>query len=84
MKYLDLYKRWVEDGYMLCPGLCTAFGGDTIFGVMCPTSADILELKYEGCTTMYWGSDDWSNKIYEFTELRQTIVLFMAALNDEL
>lgn len=48
-----------------------------------PTEKDIAELDKKGLTSAFWGSNSISPKTGEFTLLRQTIVLFMAALNEE-
>lgn len=49
-----------------------------------------IELKEKGYSVLYWGSGlkfsdpGTDNRDYAFTELRQTIVLFLAAMNGEL
>lgn len=84
-KYLELYKKWLESGKLPTGlGLCNEFGtyasgepekdgigywNDELFATMCPP-------KY--------GNSYWGGPVGEFTPLRQTIVLFMAAMNDEL
>ena len=56
-----------------------------------PTLEDKEALEQEGISTTYWGSG-LSDQLFfqgdrletEFTPLRQTIVLFLAAMNEEL
>lgn len=66
-----------------------------IFQTLCPTEEDLDELVDSDSDTTYWGSgvvlpvpDDNPNWLEEiatiYTPLRQTIVLFCAALNNEL
>jgi len=87
-KYLPLYYKWMETGEIEQNGLCASLDFDTIEEVFDP----------EGKLGGYWGYDGRAiygiehNKYYlsyreltrEFTSLRQTIVLFLAAMNDEL
>lgn len=86
-KYLPLYEKWMETGKIEgYGGLCHAFPGSEI---------GLFEaIGYWG----YWADkgdtviltqnvNDLEKKnalLYEFTPLRQTVVLFLAAMNDEL
>lgn len=61
-------------------GLCSMADGGLI-------SQEIFELfSYGQPSVLYWASDsEWYNyNKHGFTELRQTIVLLMAAINNEL
>lgn len=80
-KHLQFYMHCVQNGEMPRPGLCKCSWGDYI-------SEELLMLfKPEDVGIFsYWASlkikkyDD----CYKFNELRQTIVLLMAAINNEL
>lgn len=78
---MKLYRNWHKD--FPYDGLCEAMminrllDGFTIFE---PTISNKVSLEKEGKSSLYWGSDDKSHKRYEFTTLRQNIVLLMAAM----
>lgn len=81
-KYLPLYFKWMKNGgWMPEAGLCNCFGDfvtaeyDDLFKIMIPDNVDMLPSAWAG------GEND---SVYDFTELRQNIVLLMAALNNEL
>lgn len=93
MKYLPLYYKCMETGELPIDGLCNYLiveGGD--IQLMYPTCEDFDNLRFEGKPTTYWASyegyeDDRKTRgirMYGFTPLRQTIVLFLAAMNNEL
>lgn len=54
---------------------------------MRPTVSDEIKMMLDGESKVFWGSGlstgDF-NRIYEYTPLRQNIVLFCAAMNGEL
>ena len=92
-KHLNFYKTNLQSGVIPWGGLC----GSTDEGLLdectlyllSPTDNDIGDLAHEGLSTLYWGSGlpailSDREKSLPFTELRQTIVLFMAAINNEL
>jgi hypothetical protein len=60
-----------------------------LFDLMIPSGGDSDDLDKEGLDSAYWGSGlpvtyrKWE-RMYSFTPLRQTIVLLLAAMNDEL
>lgn len=92
-KYLPIYKVWVKNGFMVaipklnvgwCSGLCDEFYHDDLFKIIMPTLEDRIELDSNGLNTFCWGSNSKDYKFRKFTTLRQTIVLFMAAMNDEI
>lgn len=86
MKYLPLYYRWCKKDKLPSDGLCRCFKNDNLFYMLCPP----VELN----AVLYWGfaGDDPSldeyfvklNRYYKFSPLRQNIVLFLAAMNNEL
>jgi hypothetical protein len=87
--FLDLYDECMASGQMMkFYGLCNAIGwSSAIFDLFTPTNQDELELSREGLSTAYWASGVMKHdpcKKRTFTPLRQTIVLFCAAINDEL
>lgn len=88
-KYLPLYYEWMRTGNLPQNGLCNCFGtsldetmwlpndGFEDFNLMFPKKRD----------DPYWAVGECrndANRHREFTPLRQTFVLFMAAINDEL
>jgi hypothetical protein len=96
MKYLELYRKWMEQGHIdplesgAFNGMCHLFEKDELFKLFKPTEAE----RDEWNCTAYWGCDlteedyrNYKNNAYfckNFTETRQNIVLFMAAMNGEL
>lgn len=89
-KYLTLYYQWAQTGRLHWNGLCLSLGNDKTFTEL--LSPDSPNGYY---SVFYWG---WAgekrtleymrapikDRMYEFTPLRQNIVLFLAAMNDEL
>jgi hypothetical protein len=82
-KYLDFYKKCMKTGVLPERGLCSC----------CEIEDDMIKLfkPYEGFSLAYWGYNGdeywWATSVYEkyaFTKFRQTIVLLMAAMNNEL
>jgi hypothetical protein len=80
-KYLKFYKECMKTGRMPHSGLCMHFDGDPLF--------DLFSID-QPCFR-YWAYDgepiplmfvDYAK--YKFTPFRQTIVLLMAAMNNEL
>lgn len=88
-KYLKFHFECMETGRMKITGLCKAFRNDEFFKLIDPDNGD---------NNSYWGFDgernpdemeiatevECDNRRYKYTELRQTVVLFMAAMNNEL
>jgi hypothetical protein len=88
-KHLQFYFDCIHYGLMPTTGLCKAAEEGLISKSFLdkyynPDKYDKKILFNEGKDTAYWGSDDWGFCLYKFTYLRQTIVLFMACLNNEL
>lgn len=78
MKYLPFYKKCVESGMMPAPGLCWSLQWDA--------SIDLFRPKYKSYWH-YWATDQGDESFEgdkRFNPLRQNIVLFMAAMNNEL
>lgn len=86
--YLKKYNEWMENGLpdkskWYYGGLCGAgLSEHALFALMHPTSED----RDTYVLTAFWA--DEAEKTYlqpfAFTPLRQTIVLFLAAMNNEL
>lgn len=98
-KYLDFYYSCLERGGMPDAGLCYIFtkkGGEglvvqpnTKLKIFKPTKEDeetyLKELCYDlDVDLTYWASGGENSQVCVFTPLRQTIVLFMAAIEGEL
>jgi len=90
MKYIEYYQSCMETGKLLnSNGLCYDIGSEAL---------EVFEPTVEDCKlyeiNAYWGSGynlyDWKDPelrlktISDFTPLRQTIILFLAAINEEL
>jgi hypothetical protein len=83
-KYLKLYYEWME-----YPNhswfLCHVFGKhDELLNLMSPNDIELDEHAADGYARYAWGSRQGDTKTAQFNELRQNIVLFMAAMNNEL
>lgn len=80
-QHLRFYINCMADGLMPYSGLCRC----ALYSMI---SADILQEYFEPDdfwnTLTFWASGEAGDFEYNFTSLRQTVVLFMAALNDEL
>lgn len=82
--YLDFYNLCMKTGLMPKDGLCNSLRE---FGYGCD---QFIPLHNEADFFMYWGSDQTAGKVnmrehmFAFNPLRQTIVLFLAAMNNEL
>lgn len=91
-KHLSFYKKCMSDKTIPFAGLCGCSTNRLLdrglLDFMSPTSIDRVQLENEGLSRAFWGSglnnSSGNRLIFEFTELRQTIVLFMAAINNEL
>lgn len=94
MKLIDLYKEWMKKGTMtkegrLLFGLCLElpFEYSASLELLTPTIEDYKSLSNDGFCTVYWGSGlpvDHKDEMSAFTPLRQTIVLLICAMHDEL
>jgi len=85
--YLNLYKAWMRAGKLPAnSGLCQSFHNvglgyyDPLLYMFEPTEEECI--RYGLCP--WWGGDGYNPQVGEFTPMRQTIVLFLAAMNDEL
>jgi len=80
----------METGILPDEGLCSCLNPEydnKLFDLIKPTFENEIQLNADNLSVAYWGSGlywDDPRKLYAFTELRQTIVLFLAAMNGEL
>jgi hypothetical protein len=92
-KYLPLYYKWMESERLPHNGLCNCFGlcysedkwesgeGYEDFEIMFPLPYDDVNIECRN----YWGAGEKVRNLHvAFTPLRQNIVLFLAAMNNEL
>lgn len=86
--YMDcmLTKQMPNDGLCICTDDCGGVLSTELLEMFTPSFEDCEKLDKEGKSTSYWasGTSRKNNDFDVFTELRQTIVLFMAAIADEL
>lgn len=87
--YLAAYANWMKTkrlphGWGLCREFEWLGAKDPFLKLVKPTYKDKMRLKKEGVSCNYWGSETDSARYGAFTPLRQTLVLLMAALNNEL
>lgn len=83
-KLIDLYKEWMETGTLPGDGLCNSVPKEY--------KSDLRKLEPE-CYYTFWAypltdqqqlDHSYYDMAYSFTPLRQTIVLFICAMNNEL
>lgn len=89
-KYIQFYMSCIESGILPDHGLCSCHGIDeNRLSLFQPIALDLIELRSERKPVGYWANGEtiYSQSNFEmsrrFTPLRQTIVLFMAMLNDK-
>lgn len=88
-KYLKLYEEFINNGLPTF-GLCTYLHGDKRFKLFEPKSVEeypYFDSNGNVSNWFYWGGDGYTDgydSARKFTALRQTIILFLAAMNDEL
>jgi hypothetical protein len=94
--FLDFYKECMTKGRLYGSGLCGCFFWDykelyDMVQLFRPTTADALEyhrvVGYDSHLAFmeeFWAADSIDDMFYGFGPTRQTIVLFCAAMNDEL
>ncbi len=56
MKYLKLYKEWLEEGKMPDNGLCNALDWPPDLDLFDPSNEELNEMRKDGYGTTYWGS----------------------------
>src|SRR5688572_28705622 len=96
-KHLDFYYKYMQEGRLPFNGLCgcamECLIDNEILKLVAPTDEDFETLRSSGFIAIanggYWGSGtllhnnetEPDERVRAFSSLRQTIVLFMAALN---
>lgn len=90
MNLIEEYENWMETKELPDNGLCGCLKGteyrDTL-RLFIPSSKDFTELFRNSLDLAYWGSSlayNDNGRFYSFTPLRQTIVLLILAIHDEL
>lgn len=94
-KYLKFYEDWMETGIMplrtdspALGGLCgSPIGESELFQLFTPPVESHLghiHWGYSGDADYDGNVEGWNNVRYRFTPFRQTVVVFMAAMNGEL
>jgi hypothetical protein len=91
MKAITLYKRWMKTGIMPEDGLCSCLNEyyelEKHLKLFFPTQDELDKMLKEEKSRYFWASDLHAaapERKHTFTELRQTILLFIAAMNNEL
>jgi hypothetical protein len=92
MKLIELYKEWMEKGEIPGNGICWSIPEEYLKDIRLfqPTCEEELQLFQKGLSSVYWGSGVHISKTtlynlkHKFTSLRQTIVLLICAMNDEI
>lgn len=89
-KLIDLYKDWMRVGTLPDQGLCNSIPKKYSKNIkMFQPEEDYLEKLIDKSVSkyLYWGSGSIKSDKdlkYGFTPLRQTIVLFICAMNNEI
>ena len=95
-KLIDLHWEWMMKKQIPDGGLCvTLFSGEyyKTLKSFFPNTQELAELKDNGMAEVYWGSETKDAKVgteeyfkerYEYTTIRQTIVLFICAMHGEI
>ena len=89
MKLIDLHKRWAKKGRLPDYGLCHTFYNipkeyAPLFDLFRPTGEERMALELEGKTSLYWASGSEERLYKKYVPMRQTIVLLICAMNNEL
>lgn len=90
MKLIKLHEEWSEKGKLPNIGLCSSTPSKyrNTLGLLKPTMDDFKQLDKNGLCTNFWGSGlnayDFWDKFVAYTPLRQTIVLLICAMHDEI
>lgn len=88
MLYIDDYYQIMKA--KSCNFLCHRYEGHDLFQLMTPTKNELMSLCGYSAEYLHydpnpaWGCDGTHESAYDPTPLRQNIILFMAAMNDEL
>lgn len=83
-KYLKFHFECMASNKLPVNGLCNCFKNDDNLKIFEPSEHRSKELYFNGEPYIFWGKDDYSQSANHYSNLRQTIVLLMAAMNGEL
>ena len=92
-KLIDLYKEWMETDELPYSGLCSAVPNkyQDALDMISPSIEESLVLTKENKPIVYWGCGvaysrmpDYQTIGCYFSPLRQTIVLLICAIHNEL
>ena len=90
-KYLPMYQEWVMTGQMkwsvdtgYTGGLCGSPAAGELLELFAPAPGDDADERWWGHEFEPMKQGGFLHLCHAFTPLRQTILLFMAAMNDEL
>jgi hypothetical protein len=85
MKLFDLYKEWMETGTL---GEPSNFDGGLCNAVPEEYQADLKLFVPDDWHEVFWAYElkryEYKRRAYDFTPLRQTIVLLICAMKDEI
>lgn len=93
MKLIDLHKEWCEKGELHGNGLCNSVPDEyrDLLESLAPTDNDLEVLYKENMPPILWGyfvsygkCFDIRKRMREYTPLRQTIVLLICAMKNEI
>ena len=91
MTLINEYKKWIGTGILPYTGLCFTLKGTIYFQTLemfRPNLKEQEELYKENKSMLFWGNGENYNDVksldLDFTPLRQTIVLLICAMHDEL
>jgi hypothetical protein len=90
-KLIEHYKKWAENGQLPSSGLCgsISFKYDSAFELIKPTDIEKETLRENKLSSLYWGSGlpvaaEYNEKRWALTPLRETIILLICAMHDEI
>lgn len=87
-KFIDCYNDWIKNRVMPYSGMCDSLPkylrDSKEFKIISPTIEEALNHCKEGGLVLHWGVMDLENEnLFEFTPLRQTIILLCACMRNE-
>lgn len=88
MKFITLYKRWMEEGQMPSAGLCSSLPDSLLdseeFDLCSANHEEAMKSGEEGGGYAWWGIENMEVEgFYELTPLRQNIMLLCACMKEE-
>jgi hypothetical protein len=88
-KLIEHYKEWAEKGELPDDGLCGSVPYEYIESLLLfkPTKDEFIQLTSLGMSWGYWASGLSSydlDRYFRLTPLRETIILLICAMHDEI